>query len=88
MLDFENWLSWQAEVTDAIDREQMELRTYQAMEKVLLVRREEAVKLDRELELREIESQLLQVKLLQRMKTLLIEKWEMQFRLTAKSIFN
>lgn len=88
MLDFEKWLSWQAEVTDAIDREQMELRTYQAMEKVLLVRRDQAVKQDRELEVQEIESQLLQLKLLQKMKALLIEKWEMQFRLTAQSLFN
>ncbi|RXT04846.1 hypothetical protein [Ammoniphilus sp. CFH 90114] len=88
MLDFEKWLSWQAEVTDAIDREQMELKAYQTMEKMLLVRHERAVQLDREYELREIEGQLIQLRLMQRMKTILIEKWETQFHLTAKSLFN
>lgn len=88
MLDFEQWLSWQAEVTDALDREEMELRTYHTMEKLLLVRRERAVKMDKEMELEEIDVQILQVRMAQKVKALLIKQWETQFRQTAKALFS
>ncbi len=88
MLDFEAWLSWQAEVTDAIDREEMELRTYKTMEKLLLVRRDRAEQLERVIEVQEIDTQLFQVRMMQRLKALLIKRWQTEFHQTARTLFS
>lgn len=87
-MEWDQILSWQAEVTDAIDREQGEILVYQAMEKVLLVRRDEARKLDRLVEVREIESYLTNIKLLVKMKQLMIKQWEAQFSMVVQGLIS
>lgn len=88
MVKWDDWLSWQAQVTDAIDREEQEIKTYQALEKWLLVRRDHALQSDQFMELQEIDSHLANVKLLVKMKTLLIKQWEAQFRMAVQTLFS
>ena len=85
-MEWDQLLSWQAEVTDAIDREQGEIIAYKAIEKVLLVRRDKARQLDRLFEVHEIESQLASIHLLMKLKQLMIKQWEDQFRMLVKGI--
>ncbi len=85
-MNWEEVLTWQAEVTDAIDREEEEIMAYKAIEQVLLVRRDQAKQLDRVFELREIDSYLANINLLVKMKKLVIKQWEAQFRIIAQGI--
>lgn len=85
-MNWEEVLTWQAEVTDAIDREEEEIMAYKAIERVLLVRRDQARQLERAFELKEIDTYLATIQLLVKMKQLLIKQWEAQFRVIAHGI--
>ena len=85
-LEWDQLLSWQAKVTDEIDREQGEIIAYKAIEKVLLVRRDEARQLNRLFEVSEIDSYLASINLLVKLKQVMIKQWEAQFQSVVQRI--
>jgi hypothetical protein len=85
---WEEWLKWQAHVTDAIDQEEMDIVTYKALEKQLLIRRNTALQKERNHELFEIDLHLANINLVVKMKKHLIEQWRLQFKMSTEGLFS
>jgi hypothetical protein len=88
MVKWDEWLTWQAHVTDAIDQEEMEIVNYKTLAKQLLVRRDTALQKERSQELFEIDLYLASIYFVVKMKKHLIEQWRLQFKMSAEGLFS
>lgn len=85
MIEWDQVLTWQAQMTDAMDREELEIRAYQSLEQMLLAHRKQAIELDHVRDLDMIDTYLVQVNVILNLKTLLLNHLKFQFRSTMES---
>ncbi|HJV45584.1 MAG TPA: hypothetical protein VJ824_07640 [Bacillota bacterium] len=86
MIEWDKVLSWQAEMTDAIDREEIELRAYQSIEQMLLAQRKHAVETACYKDLDRIDTYLAEVNARLKLKMLLVHHLKFQFHQTIDSL--